>query len=281
MRNYLLFYTIFTAAVVGAAVYYCDKQAVEAIEKAEAMQKLNDRYAKFLHGEVNNRHTAMAMSVKVNPQYAPFFSHTLAPLNEYNEKVYGNNSERYIVLRNKFKTYWTDTLTADTAFLKYANLMILDKESEADWQRFFMNFKKYDAQEATQFLALDKLYWLQKINILARAIDDDFNHKRNEEEAAFRPNGVLFFSDFSKSCFSTKEEIQASVAMRSYLKTDSLVSFYINGQPIKSKNGKAYFDLPAGKASAKDKEIIASCAFNTKYYYSYKEKREIRYGVSK
>jgi hypothetical protein len=280
MRNYLLFYFLFTAAVVAAAVCYCDKQVRDESERIHAVQQLNHKYTQILSQETNNMMRKMAEITKANPKYI-FWSKAMQQLNRYSERIYDSDLERYDRLRKQFKTYWTDTLPSDSLFLKYANLIVLDKEREAEFSVFLTNITNYNPQEKAQFWTLDKMYWLQNINSVMTAIYTELEQDINPERAAFRPNTSIALLQMSKANLMTKDTIEAKIAIARILKTDSLCSFFINGQHIKSINGKAYFDLPVGKASPKQKTINASCNFKTKHTFADAIVAEIRYKVEK
>jgi hypothetical protein len=80
---------------------------------------------------------------------------------------------------------------------------------------------------------------------------------------------------------SPKDTFEAIITVSPIAKTDSLLIFTLNGQPIKSKNGRAYFDLPIGTASDKPKRLKTTATLqNPATLQSISLKDNIEYQVS-
>jgi hypothetical protein len=282
MRNYLLFYTIFTAAVVGAAVYYCDKQAVEVTEKAESIA-YTLAAQKIMTRQMRNEMNIIDVSIKNNPNKVYFKTTVLRFLEQYNvlldstdallerkifKKEEGYNTievktyftdsdiQEYKAWCNTFKKYWQDSVLKDTALLRIGAKADFDPQHEADMQAFFENYTQFYPAEQHNWLTIDKIYTQSLVQNNISAVEKHLSINWFQTEM-FGLNFSAFIRNKHPTC-SPKEVFETTILVAPIAKTDSLLTFKIDGKPLKSKNGRAYFDLPVGKASDNPKKLNTS-----------------------
>jgi hypothetical protein len=282
MRNYLIFYTIFTAAVVGAVVYYCDKQAVKATEKAEAIA-YTLAAQKIVQSQIHNEMNSIDVSIKNNPDKVYFKTTVLRFLEQHDalldstdallerrifKKEDGYNTievkthftdsdiQEYKSWRNMFKKYWQDSVLKDTALLRISVKADFDPQHEADMQFFFENYTQFCPAEQHNWLTVDKIYAQSLVQNNISAVANHLSIDWFQTEM-FGLNFSAFIRNKHPTC-SPKEVFETTILVAPIAKTDSLLQFKIDGKPLKSKNGRAYFDLSVGKASDKLKKLNTS-----------------------
>jgi hypothetical protein len=305
MRNYLLFYTIFTATVVGAAVYYCDKQAVKATEKSESVAHILAAQ-KIMLGQMRNDMYTIDEGIKNNPNKSYFKTTVLRFWEQYDalldstdallqrkifKKEEGYNTisvkthftdsdiQQYKAWRNTFKKYWQDSVLKDTALLRIGAKADFDPQQEADIQAFFENYKQFYPAEQHNWLTADKIHLLALVQNNMSVVANHLSATLFQTQM-FNLNFSAFIRNKHPTC-SPKEVFEATILVAPITKTDSLLTFKIDGKPLKSKNGRAYFDLPVGKVSDKSKKLNTSAQlYNPATGQKIIMKEQIEYKVS-
>jgi hypothetical protein len=291
MRNYILFYIIFTTAVVAAAVCYRqhnDKKQFITMASLNAMSLSSTKI--FEHSNNRNfneiqqyakaypRFKAINMSIQYAEENWKAYDAYLTNFMRENKIQDGNTDENtaqtytkwsagkmseYRITRQNLKQYYTDSLFSDILFYKNPKEFVyLTDGHEKAMAVFFENNQKYTAAEQYRWLNADKLYWRLTLKRLLAGVAEDLKDRYNQIEIVNdKSRNFRIVMDAERSVFNSKQTFIALFSLVPLLNNDKALGFVVNGRSVKSKNGQAFFSFPSGKASGADGAIGASATF--------------------
>jgi hypothetical protein len=286
MRNYLVFYTIFTAAVVGAAYFYRQQHDEKQFLVANTLGSMNKHFTKiFQHSNHNN----ISGIVQIVRAYLPFkeMEKGLSIIdwkwNKYDiyienfidknlvleesiliecKKWSADDIAEYAKKRNSMKKYYTDSLFYGISFYKNEKIAYLENNHEKAMEVFFQNSQKYKAIEQYRYLNGDKLYWQLNLKRVVESVARDLKDRRNTAQIiADTAMNFHIVMQTETSVQDAKKPFTAVFSLTPLLADDAALRFSLNGRALKTKNGQAFFSFPAGKAIGKEQTMRATGSF--------------------
>jgi hypothetical protein len=286
MRNYLLFYTIFTAAVVGAAYFYRQQHDEKQFLVANTLGNMNNNFTGIFENSNKNNLTELHQTIK---SYLPFkeMEKGLGIIdwkwNKYDiyienfidknlvleadsliecKKWSADDIVEYAKKRNSMKKYYTDSLFYGVSFYKNEKIAYLENNHEKAMEVFFQNSQKYKAIEQYRCLNGDKLYWQLNLKRVVESVARDL--KIRQDAMQIRVDKAMNFHIVMQTETSVQDAKKPFTAVFSFyplLTNDEALRFSLNERTLKPKNGQAFFSFPAGKASEKERIITVRGSF--------------------
>lgn len=282
MRYPLLFCGLFTMLVGAAAYFY--KNTAEQKQAAQTMvlSSLCANQSALFQYKIRDNQRTIDNNIKANPKYkarrkaldlletayanykvsiaACRVGTTYEPTMDSGvlyQKGSQEDIEQYMAARNILKKYYQDSLLQNSFFYTdKKNWICLDSTHEAAMRYFYQNYTKYSPEQQYTWIDGDRLYWQQNFERFTGYVTEDMTEKaaawsqyiekKQEFCTVMSPNEL---------CNTTKKPFEASISIVA-LNNSKNLKYVLNGQFIKSKNGRALFKMPSGAASDDLKTMV-------------------------